>query len=105
MSKPFQIVISTILIAIIVAIAISTILSYRTDKRPALCCNNLRLIEYAKGVTRVENKLKDGDAVEPSVVGGLLLDGFPVCPDGGTYTINPIGQDPTCSIGGEHILK
>jgi hypothetical protein len=25
----------------------------------------------------------------------------PVCPSGGEYTLNPIGQDPTCSIGAE----
>ncbi|GIX45152.1 MAG: hypothetical protein KatS3mg130_1560 [Candidatus Sumerlaea sp.] len=23
----------------------------------------------------------------------------PQCPSGGTYTVNPIGTDPTCSIG------
>jgi hypothetical protein len=26
---------------------------------------------------------------------------IPVCPSGGTYTIGPVGQNPTCSIGGK----
>ena len=28
------------------------------------------------------------------------LNGIPVCPDGGTYSINRVGERPTCSIGG-----
>jgi hypothetical protein len=26
--------------------------------------------------------------------------GIPVCPDGGSYTLNRVGEQPTCSIGG-----
>jgi hypothetical protein len=28
---------------------------------------------------------------------------FPVCPSGGTYTINAVGVPPTCSVPG-HVL-
>jgi hypothetical protein len=28
---------------------------------------------------------------------------FPVCPDGGTYSINPVGELPTCSVPGHRI--
>jgi hypothetical protein len=29
-----------------------------------------------------------------------LINGIPVCPEGGTYKINRVGKKPTCSIGG-----
>jgi hypothetical protein len=29
---------------------------------------------------------------------------IPRCPKGGVYTIGKVGDEPTCSIGGEHSL-
>ena len=65
------------------------------------CINNLRMIDAAKQQWALE-KSKNDDAV-PSAHDLLpyLTDGvFPVCPEGGTYTINAIGQLPACSIPG-----
>ena len=65
------------------------------------CINNLRMIDAAKQQWALE-KSKNDDAV-PSAHDLLpyLTDGvFPVCPEGGTYSINAIGQLPTCSIPG-----
>ena len=31
---------------------------------------------------------------------GRALKGIPICPEGGTYNINRVGERPTCSIGG-----
>jgi hypothetical protein len=34
-----------------------------------------------------------------------LKDGvFPVCPDGGTYSINSVDAVPTCSVAGHSLL-
>jgi len=104
MSKSFKVSISTILIAIIVAIAMPAILSYRSDKRQMICKQNLCNISHAKAVVETRLGLKDGGTVQQIELDGVIKDGFSLCPDGGTYTINPVGQDPTCSIGGEHTL-
>ena len=68
------------------------------------CINNLRQIDAAKQQWALE-KNKTDDVV-PGVQDLLpyLKDGlFPVCPDGGSYSINAVGERPTCSLPG-HIL-
>ncbi len=68
------------------------------------CINNLRQIDAAKQEWALEND-KTADAI-PSAQDLLpyfpnLV--FPVCPSGGTYTINAVGVPPTCSVPG-HVL-
>jgi len=68
------------------------------------CIANLREIDAAKQQWALE-KAKGNDAV-PTAQDLLpyLKDGvFPTCPDGGTYTLNAVGELPTCSIQG-HVL-
>ena len=68
------------------------------------CINNLREIDAAKQQWALEND-KTADAI-PSAqdlwpyLSNLV---FPVCPSGGTYTINAVGVPPTCSVPG-HVL-
>jgi hypothetical protein len=68
------------------------------------CINNLRQIDAAKQQWALEND-KTAYAV-PSAqdllpyLSNLV---FPVCPSGGTYTINAVGVPPTCSVPG-HVL-
>lgn len=71
----------------------------------AACIANLKLIDAAKLQWAIENNKSD-DAIPtaqdllPYLKGGV----FPVCPSGGVYTINPVGEAPTCSIPG-HALS
>jgi len=68
------------------------------------CINNLRQIDAAKQQWALENE-KTANAV-PTAQDLLpyFRDGlFPVCPAGGTYTLNAVGVLPTCSISG-HVL-
>jgi hypothetical protein len=68
------------------------------------CINNLRMIDAAKQQWALE-KDKPIDAV-PRTRDLLpyLKDGvFPVCPDGGTYSINNVDTVPTCTVIG-HVL-
>ncbi len=65
------------------------------------CINHLRQIDAAKQQWALEND-KTADAI-PTALELLpyLKDAvFPVCPSGGTYTINAVGVPPTCSIPG-----
>ncbi|MGH7952617.1 MAG: hypothetical protein ACREFE_11970, partial [Limisphaerales bacterium] len=68
------------------------------------CINNLRQIEAAKLQWALENN-KTVDAVPTAQdLAPYFPDRiFPTCPSGGTYTINAVGEPPTCSIPG-HVL-
>ena len=68
------------------------------------CINHLRQMDAAKQQWALEND-KTADAI-PTALELLpyLKDSiFPICPSGGTYTINAVGVLPTCSIPG-HVL-
>ena len=71
------------------------------------CINNLRMLDSVKQQLALEKQLPVGTVVEPKQIQPFLgRDGkgvFPKCPQGGTYSLNPIGQLPTCSIKG-HVL-
>jgi chromosome segregation ATPase len=69
------------------------------------CVNNLRQIDAAKQQWALENK-KTADAI-PTALDLLPYFPdrvFPVCPSGGTYTINAVDELPTCSIPGHALL-
>jgi chromosome segregation ATPase len=68
------------------------------------CINNLRQIDAAKQQWALEND-KTADAIPSAqdLLPYLSNMVFPVCPSGGTYTINAVGVPPTCSVPG-HVL-
>jgi len=68
------------------------------------CINNLRQIDAAKQQWALEND-KTADAIPPAqdLLPYLSNMVFPICPSGGTYTINAVGVPPTCSVPG-HVL-
>jgi hypothetical protein len=65
------------------------------------CINNLRRIDSAENQWALDNgKMTGSDAPTMDDLKKYLPNGiFPTCPSGGTYTINPVGQNPTCSLG------
>ena len=71
------------------------------------CINNLRQIDAAKQQWALE-KSKTADAIPTvqDIAPYLKLDAsgnIPGCPSGGTYTLNAVGELPSCSIQG-HVL-
>jgi hypothetical protein len=67
----------------------------------AMCEANLRQIDAAKEMCAIARGLEDGAEMKPEwliqhLKGGRLL----VCPAGGSYSIRPVGQPPTCSAPG-----
>jgi hypothetical protein len=84
------------------AIAIPNFVKAREVSQRNACINNLRRIEAAKNEWALENNKTNGDTPTKK---DLLpyLRRWPVCPSGGTYTINPLGEAPTCSIAGHKL--
>jgi hypothetical protein len=65
------------------------------------CINNLRQIDAAKQMWALEkNKTVDAMPTAQDLLPFFKDGTFPVCPSGGTYTINVVGELPTCSIPG-----
>jgi chromosome segregation ATPase len=68
------------------------------------CINNLRLIDSAKQQWALENKKPAGAIPAVSDLAPYFpSNSIPVCPAGGTYSINEIGAPPSCTVPG-HIL-
>jgi FtsZ-binding cell division protein ZapB len=70
------------------------------------CINNLRIIDAAKQQWALEkNQTVAAVPVAEDLV-PYLKDGiFPSCPAGGLYSINAVGEMPTCSIAGHALVQ
>ena len=84
------------------AIAIPNFVKARATSQENACINNLRQIDAAKNEWALE---KGKSASDIPAREDLLpyLRSWPVCPAGGTYTIGPVGEQPTCSIPGHRL--
>jgi hypothetical protein len=91
---------------LLAAIAIPNFVKARATSQQNACINNLRIIDAAKQQWALENN-KKSDAV-PTQADLLPFIGrngrFPVCPQGGIYTINAVSEPPTCSIPTHKLL-
>ncbi len=79
------------------AIAIPNFVKARATSQQNACINNLRQLDAAKNQWALE---KGKTATDVPTKEDLLpyLGKWPACPQGGTYTINAVGEPPTCSI-------
>lgn len=101
-----EIMIVVAIIGILLTIAIPSFMRARETARAKACQENLQKIDSAKEQWALENNLSNGSEVpdgwldDDNIVGPEgYIKKKPVCPAGGTYTPNPIGTDPECSIG------
>jgi hypothetical protein len=95
-----------VFIPLMAAIAIPNFIRARDTAQMNMCINNLRQIDAAKQEWTLENKKESTDTPTPADLDKYLKNGFGSlkCPKGGTYTINPVGTKPACSIP-EHELR
>jgi hypothetical protein len=84
------------------AIAIPNFVKARTVSQENACINNLRQLDAAKNEWALEKGKKAGDVPTKE---DLLpyLRSWPVCPSGGTYSINAVGEPPICSVPGHKL--
>jgi len=101
-----EIMIVVAIIGILIAIAVPGFLRARENSRGQACQENLTKIDGAKEQWALEWKISNGTASPSNFLSDTNYFGpngyvkkEPKCPSGGTYTCNPIGTDPTCSIG------
>jgi hypothetical protein len=88
------------LIGILAAIAIPNFVKARNIAQMNICISNLRQIEGAKQQWALVNKKEPTDTPAAQDLDTYLPRSFTTlkCPAGGVYTINALGQKPTCSI-------
>ena len=91
---------------ILAAIAIPNFVKARNTSQENACINNLRQLDAAENQWALEKAKKTGDVCTENDLKPFirLVNGqLPKCPAGGTYTINPVGEAPTCSIPGHKL--
>jgi competence protein ComGC len=92
-------VVGIAVIGTLAAIAIPNFVKARNTAQMNMCVNNLRMINAAKQQWMLENKKEMTDAPTQSEVTTYLKEGqLPICPAGGTYTLNAVNKDPVCSL-------
>lgn len=65
------------------------------------CINNLRQIDAAKQQWALEkNKTAEAVPTAQDLAPYFKDNALPACPSGGTYSINAVGELPTCSVPG-----
>jgi prepilin-type N-terminal cleavage/methylation domain-containing protein len=98
-----EILIVVAIMGLLVALAIPNFLKARTTAQKKACVANLGQIESAKQIWGVENGKAVGDVPGQSDLVPTYIETMPLCPSGGTYEFNAIGQTPVCSIA-DHTL-
>jgi hypothetical protein len=89
-------------VGLLSAIAIPNFVKARAMSQQNACINNLRQLDAAKQEWALEKSKKNGDVPTKE---DLLpyMRSWPVCPQGGTYTIGAVGESPTCSVPGHKL--
>ncbi|MBI1334296.1 MAG: prepilin-type N-terminal cleavage/methylation domain-containing protein [Armatimonadetes bacterium] len=97
-----EIMIVVLIIGILMAIAVPNFVKARESSRKNSCIANLKQIDSAKEQWAMDNKKDAGASVAMTDLVGatLYLKANPSCPSGGTYTVDNIGTNPSCSVSG-----
>lgn len=97
-----QIGFMVIMIPLLAAIAIPSFVKARDTAQLNACVNNMRQLDSAKEMVALDKGYATGTKITEEEVKEYLKNGFSglVCPKGGSYTINPLGQNPSCSEHG-----
>ena len=92
-------VVGIFLIGMLAAIAIPNFVKARTTAQMNACINNLRQIDGAKQQWMLDNKKENTDTpAQSDIIRYMKVGRMPTCPAGGVYTIQTVGEAPTCSI-------
>lgn len=96
-----EVMIVVLVISILTSIAVPSFLRPRETSRRNGCIDNLKQIDSAKEQWAMDNRAASGAVVNMSDIAGVYMKTpvtGPVCGGGGSYTLNPVGTDPVCSL-------
>jgi prepilin-type N-terminal cleavage/methylation domain-containing protein len=93
-----EVMVVVLIITVIVFIAMPSYKVSSTTSRRTACIENLRLIDQAKEQLAMSKGFPNGTQVAWSDVVPRYINFFPICPPGGSYRLNSIGSDPSCSL-------
>ena len=98
-----EIMIVVAIIGLLAAIAIPNFVKARTSSQKNACVANMKQIEGAKATWALEQKKALTDTPGTSELYGTTnyIREVPLCPGGGTYTINQVDSKPTCTLSAE----
>ena len=98
-----EIMIVVAIIGLLAAIAIPNFVKARTASQKNACIANMKQIEGAKATWALENKKVGTDTPNTSELYGTTnyIRETPLCPGGGTYTVNNVNTKPTCTLSAE----
>ena len=92
-------VVGSAVIGMLAAIAVPNFVRARNTAQMNACISNLRIIDGAKQQWALEKRKALTDTPTQAEVVACCKDGqLPICPAGGTYTINAMDKAPACSI-------
>jgi hypothetical protein len=91
-------------IGVLGAVALPNFIKARTTSCSNACVNNLRQIDAAAQEFALEHGRTNGEAISypTDLTPYIKLNtngNIPPCPQGGIYSINKVGDNPTCSFG------
>lgn len=97
-----EVIILAGIIGILAVIVIPSYIKYRAQAAQSVCIQSLTKIEAVKQTWGLEARRTTGDQPSDDDLFGPMgyMRTKPVCPSGGDYTINPIGENATCSFAG-----
>ena len=97
-----EIMIVVAIIGLLAAIAIPNFVKARQSSQINACIANLKQIEGAKANWAMENRKTNADTpVDADLFGTTAyIRVKPICPGGGTYTLNAVDTTPSCSVAG-----
>jgi len=95
-----EIMIVVAIIGLLAAIAIPNFVKARTASQKNACIANLKQIQGAKATWALEMKKVDTDTpVDTDLFGATqYIRVKPECPGGGTYALNVVATDPSCTL-------
>jgi hypothetical protein len=93
-------------LGVLAGIAVPNFIKAKQTAQKNACINNLHQIDGAKQQWALDNKKTATDTpTREDLVPYLANKQFPICPAGGTYTINPLSDSPECSQRGHQLPK
>ena len=98
------IALSILVLPLLMAIAVPNFVKARSTAQMHACIANLMQIDGAKQQWALENKKQTTDTPTMQDLAPFLKSQM-VCPAGGVYTLNEVGQEPTCSIPSHRLQR